>query len=339
MSRIFSVLLLLTIGVVGCSEVSSPDDGGQGPLERGRTYTRWFHSGEVNAIWDRLSPELREAFGGIEGLRQFGEQVRAGFGLERAVQEETVIPWLGASIYHRTSTFADFAAPVWTQWTIDPAGGVLAFLVQPAQAPAPSEHLDHTTEASLRLPFTGTWFVYWGGRTVQENYHAASPDQRFAYDLAVVQEERTHAGDPARNESYHCFGLPVLAPASGMVVAAEDGIADNPPGVMNEQQVLGNHVVIDHGTGEFSFLAHLHDGSVAVAAGQQVNAGDVIGRCGNSGRSSEPHLHYHLQTTPRFAEGDGLPAQFLDYVADGEPIARGEPARGQSISPAETTAR
>src|SRR5690606_3473284 len=130
-------------------------------------------------------------------------------------------------------------------------------LVEPGQEAAPSDFLDYTTRTPLRLPFSDTWFVYWGGRSVPENYHAASIDQRFAYDLLIVREGRTFAGDPATNESYFCFGTPVLAPADGLIVSVEDGVADNTPGEMNEQQVLGNHVVVDHGSGEFSFLAHL----------------------------------------------------------------------------------
>ena len=112
---------------------------------------------------------------------------------------------------------------------------------------------------------------------------------------------------------------------------AEDGIAENLPGVMNAEQPLGNHVILDHGNGEYSFLAHFKNGSLAVSVGDEVAAGDILGLCGNSGNSSEPHLHYHLQTTPTFGAGDGLPAQFLNYLADGKSVANGEPTRGQHI--------
>src|SRR3546814_15367827 len=78
-------------------------------------------------------------------------------------------------------------------------------------------------------------------------------------------------------------------------------------------------------------LAHLRRGSVAVEAGQQVAAGDELGRCGNSGNTSEPHLHLHLQDAPVFGEGNGLPAFFEDYTADGEVVARGEAVKGQTI--------
>jgi murein DD-endopeptidase MepM/ murein hydrolase activator NlpD len=108
-------------------------------------------------------------------------------------------------------------------------------------------------------------------------------------------------------------------------------VADNTPGVMNRLQALGNHVVLDHGNGEFSFLCHFKKGSVAVKTGQKVKAGEPLGQCGNSGNSSEPHLHYHLQTTAVPFHGAGLPAQFLRYRANGETVERGEPTQGQNV--------
>ena len=60
-------------------------------------------------------------------------------------------------------------------------------------------------------------------------------------------------------------------------------------------------------------------------------AGDVIGECGNSGRSSEPHLHYHMQNTPDIMNGEGLPAQFQNYYANDEVVRRGEPVRGERV--------
>ena len=101
---------------------------------------------------------------------------------------------------------------------------------------------------------------------------------------------------------------------------------------MDRANPVGNHVVIDHG-GEFSFLAHLRQGSVSVKAGDRVSAGQPLGRCGNSGNTTMPHLHYHLQTTAVFAQGAGLPAQFNDYRADGQRVARGEPQRGEHLEP------
>lgn len=328
-------LLTLTATVLaGCGrEPVQPAELPASPLERGRVLTAWFHEGRTEELWSRFSPELRAVFGSESGLRRFRAEVERGAGTEGEVMEERVIPWLEGDVYSRTAAWTRSAVPVRVEWTSDARGTVLGMLVEPARTPAESRFLDRPTVAELLLPVTGEWFVFWGGRTVVENYHAESRDQRFAVDLVVVRDGRTHAGDPQRNESYLCFGAPILAPADGVVAAAGDGVPDNRPSVMNAARPLGNHVVIDHGAGEFSFLAHLREGSVAVRPGARVRRGDAVGECGNSGNSSEPHLHFHLQTTAVFGEGEGLPAQFADYLADGAAVPRGEPARGQRIRP------
>jgi murein DD-endopeptidase MepM/ murein hydrolase activator NlpD len=72
---------------------------------------------------------------------------------------------------------------------------------------------------------------------------------------------------------------------------------------------------------------------VAVKKGEAVKAGDLLGRCGNSGNSSEPHLHYHLQDSGEFGRGRGLLAPFRTYRADGKDMDKGEPVKGQTIEP------
>lgn len=300
-------------------------------LRQGRTYTQWLYAGQVDRLWPHFGPNLKSHFVDRKGLQAFAAKIESELGRETELVAERTLPWFGNTIYNRTAKFSHFAKPVWIRWRVTPTGRIEGFLVTPVPATAPSRYLDYRTKTSLRLPFEGKWFVLWGGRSMFDNYHAVSVAQRFADDFVVVRDGSTHSGSPTSNSSYYCFGKPVLAPAGGAVVAAEDGIADNAPGHMNDKQPLGNHVIIDHGNGEYSFLAHLQRGSVQVRPGMPVKAGDRLGRCGNSGNSSEPHLHYHLQTTPRFEYGEALPAQFLDYRADGREVSRGEPVRGQTV--------
>lgn len=311
-----------------------PGDGQASPgdtLELGRAYSEWFAAGDLHRLWRRLSPELRESFSGLDGLREFRDQVREA-GTERAVLDERVTRWLGIDVYSRTAEYSQAGSPILQQWMLDGAGVAAAFLVEPATEPAPSRFLDYETRTPLRLPVDGEWFVFWGGRHPVDNLHAAAPDQRFACDFLIVRGMHTHSFDPpVQNERFYCFGQPVLAPGDGRVIARESGIADNVPGSLDAANPLGNHVVIDHGNDEFSFLAHLQRDSVVVQTGDRVRAGEAIARCGNSGASSEPHLHYHLQNGPAFGVGAGLPAQFLRYEADGEMVQRGEPSRGQFI--------
>jgi murein DD-endopeptidase MepM/ murein hydrolase activator NlpD len=142
---------------------------------------------------------------------------------------------------------------------------------------------------------------------------------------------KTFSGDGKRNEDYYCFGRPVLAPGDGLVYAVENNVEDNVPGELNPEQALGNYIIIDHANGEFSFLAHFRKGTVALKKGAVVRRGDMLGLCGNSGNTSEPHIHYHLQDSGVFQKGEGLPAKFGDYLADGKLINWGEPVRGQRI--------
>jgi hypothetical protein len=315
----------------------------QPELAPGRELTEAFYAGRTAQIWERMEPAMRNLIGGPDALAAFRAQVEADLGAETAVEAESVTPMPGAQVYRRRARFARFSGLILVEWAIGPDGRVAGFRIAPdqetPQPPAPSEHLEHRTRANLRLPFDGEFFVVWGGRTVEQNYHATHPNQRFAYDLLVARDGSTHTGDGARNEQYHCFGQPILAPADGRVILAVDGIADNVPGQMNAPQVAGNHVILDHGTGEYSVLAHLRNGSVAVRTGDRVARGQRLGECGNSGNSSEPHLHYQLQDGPEMGPSAGLPAQFADYLADGRPVARGEPVRGQTVGPAPAAAK
>jgi len=212
---------------------------------------------------------------------------------------------------------------------------IIGFSIAEPKREAESRFLAYRTKTDLRLPFTGRWQVFWGGRTIEQNYHARVVDQRFAYDFLMVKDGSTHRGEGKENGDYYCFGAEIVAPGGGLVVSAENKVPESPPGTKNPKQPLGNHVIIDHGNGEFSFLAHLKEGSVVVSTGDAVEQGQRLGACGNSGNTTEPHLHYHLQNTAVVFKGEGLPAQFRKYMANGELIEMGEPVQGDVIEHAE----
>jgi murein DD-endopeptidase MepM/ murein hydrolase activator NlpD len=90
-------------------------------------------------------------------------------------------------------------------------------------------------------------------------------------------------------------------------------------------------VVIDLGNSEFIFLAHFKLGSFMVKAGDQVRAGQKIGKCGNSGNSPVPHLHVHMQNSPQLFDGEGLPMQFHNYLAQKKFVSAGELENGQTV--------
>jgi hypothetical protein len=177
------------------------------------------------------------------------------------------------------------------------------------------QHVDESVpdrnEVQLSLPFKGRWLVVWGGDTEELNHHHNIPSQRFAFDLiGAGPEDKTHKANASRNEDYYAFGREILAPADGVVTEAIDGVRDNVPGSMNPFSAVGNAVFIRHGKSEVSVLAHLKQGSVRVKAGDNVTRGQVLGLCGNSGNSSEPHLHYHLQNKPVIQDSTGIKCYF-----------------------------
>ncbi len=182
----------------------------------------------------------------------------------------------------------------------------LWFLPHTPDIPTPRKN-----QTKLSLPFKGNWLVVWGGDTKELNQHHDTPNQRFAFDFVVAdQTGKTHKGDGTTNQDYYAFGKEVLAPADGVVTDVIDGVRDNVPGSMNPYSALGNAVFIQHREHEVSVLAHLKLGSIKVKAGDKVTKGRLIGLCGNSGNSSEPHLHYHLQNTPVIQDGTGIKCYF-----------------------------
>ena len=202
-----------------------------------------------------------------------------------------------------------------------------------------SAYTERQSLARLRLPFEGEWTVIWGGHTIEQNYHAMLRDQRFAHDLVIQKNGSSHTGDGKKLTDYHCYGQRILAPGDGEVVWQRDSLPDQPIGSTDAKNAVGNGVIIDHGTGEYSLLAHLQPHSLKVHLGQKLKVGDWVGLCGNSGNTSEPHLHYHLQSGPRPLESEGYPAFFNDLVIDDQPVVRGEIVKGQRVRSAGKAAR
>ena len=224
------------------------------------------------------------------------------------------------------------------QLVLDGRGLVAGLNFTPRADSSDAAPKKHQTE--LSLPFKGRWRVFWGGDTKELNQHHDVPAQRFAFDFLGVDENgKTHRSDGAKNDDYFCFGREIYAPAEGVIVEAIDGVRDNQPGVMNPYSLVGNCVIVQHRTNEISVLAHFQRGSVAVKAGDPVKRGQLLGRCGNSGNSSEPHLHYHLQNSPVFQDALGIKVLFQQLVAttNGKMARKTNysPVKGDIISPGE----
>ncbi len=200
----------------------------------------------------------------------------------------------------------------------------------------PSIPIPEKNETKLYLPFKGKWYVFWGGDTKELNQHNPVPNQRYAFDFLIIDKGgKSFKGEGKKNEDYYVFGKEILAPADGIVTDVINGVRDNKPGSMNPYSALGNAVFIKHSEYEISVLAHLKYGSIKVKVGDKVKRGHLIGLCGNSGNSSEPHLHYHLQNTPIIQDGNGIKVYFekIYVIRDGvkELKEKYSPIKGEEI--------
>lgn len=156
--------------------------------------------------------------------------------------------------------------------------------------------------------------------------------QRFAIDWVRLRPDgKTFAGDQGKNRSYRAHGAEALAVADGVVVAIRDGIPENVPGptsravAMTLETLAGNHVVLDIGGGRFALYAHFKPGSLRVKRGDRVRRGQVLGLVGNSGNSTEPHLHFHVSDSPSALGSQGVPFVMRSFeTRAGKP---GEPPR------------
>jgi murein DD-endopeptidase MepM/ murein hydrolase activator NlpD len=145
----------------------------------------------------------------------------------------------------------------------------------------------------LALPFTGAWTVSQGF----SGLHTHRGQWRYALDFMVLYEGKSFANKGNQLTDFYCYNQPVLAPAYGQVWRVVNEVPDNAPGTINVAANWGNHALIRLYDGKFAMIAHLKPGTVAVYPGAWIKAGDFIGYCGNSGRSPQPHIHLHLQTS------------------------------------------
>ena len=138
--------------------------------------------------------------------------------------------------------------------------------------------------------------------------------QRFAIDWVRMNADgRTFSGDPKDNKNYRSYASDALAVADGIVTEVKDGIPENIPGPDSRavpitlETIGGNHVILDIGLGRYAFYAHLQPGSLKVKLGDHVKRGQVIGLVGNSGNSTEPHLHFHVSNGNSPLGSEGIP--------------------------------
>lgn len=207
-------------------------------------------------------------------------------------------------------------------------------------------------------PLTGDhWLAANGPSNTSAHRRALIPlngraviSQRFAIDWVKLGEGgKTYQGDPLDNKNYYAFGSNALAVADGIVTEVKDGIPLNVPGINSRavpitlETVGGNHVIIDIGNGNYAFYAHLQPHSIRVKLGDKVHRGQVIGLVGNTGNSTEPHLHFHISNASSPLASEGLPYSLRSFEVEGKAVnfswdpatAKGTPTKYEMQIPLE----
>jgi hypothetical protein len=158
-------------------------------------------------------------------------------------------------------------------------------------------HLERFGEhqpVKIFLPFYGEWTVTQG----HEGEITHKEQWAHAWDFEIFDNEgKKYKGSGKTPSDYYCYDKPVIAPADGWVEKVRNDVEDNAIGDMDLVNNWGNTVVIRHTERLYTALSHLKKDSVTVKPGDYVKKGEVIGKCGNSGRSPVPHLHFQLQET------------------------------------------
>lgn len=176
---------------------------------------------------------------------------------------------------------------------------------------------------AVRLSFPlqdGSYYVGQGGNSQFINYHNPNRSQQYALDILALNGAGARASGlyPSELEKYVIYGASLYSPCTGTVLEAVDGLPDQIPPAKDTENLAGNHVVIAC-QGVQVVLAHLQEGTVLVTSGESVDEGQPLGKVGNSGNTTEPHLHIHAvaDDSGKVMDGEGVPLLF-----DGRFLAR-----------------
>ncbi|MFB5660282.1 M23 family metallopeptidase [Alteribacillus sp. HJP-4] len=156
----------------------------------------------------------------------------------------------------------------------------------------------------------GTYYVAHGGAHTQMNYHHAYEPQQYALDIVKLNQAGLRASGlyPKTLEKYAIYGDELTSPCDGEVVESRNDLPDFVPPEADGENVEGNYVALScEGIDALVYIAHMQEGSAGVEEGDTVETGQRIGLVGNSGNTSEPHLHIHAEKN-----GKGVPIHFND---------------------------
>ncbi len=185
------------------------------------------------------------------------------------------------------------------------------------------------TGREIALPFSGEWTV-WQSFDGEWTHKGA---WRHAVDFVITDSEgKTFKGTGSSLSDYYCFGKPVLSPIDGTVVEVVSSLPDNKPGEVDKENNWGNYVLLYDKRGFYVLVCHLKQNSVNVKRGDSVTKGSLLGLCGNSGYSPQPHIHIHVQVLPHLG-APTVPFSFTSFISSKNFHDVGIPKKGERVTP------
>lgn len=287
-----------------------------------------FNSDDFSGIFDLFSTEMKNALPKNE-TNQFLTDLKKQAGQIKSREFRKYVKGSFAS-YKTTFDNGIFSLNIST----DNQSKINGLFIEPFKEDNLPKIERNTTK--LILPFKDEWTATWGGDTAELNYHVESNAQKNAFDFLITDKDgKSYKTDGKTNEDYYAFGKELIAPCDGEIVLAVDGVDDNVPGELNPIYVPGNTVILKTINNEYLFFAHFKQNSIKVKQGQKVEKGEILGLSGNSGNSSEPHLHFHIQNIKDMNVATGVKCYFDQIIVDGEMKKDYSPIKGEKIQNAE----
>lgn len=287
-------------------------------------FEKYYNAGQFDSIYAIFSPQAKISLP-LDKTKAFLTNLKNGYGniVKRSFLENQAVFAVYKTEFEKGTISLSIAA--------DNSNSITGLYAKPYERDTLPVLQRNIT--AMHLPFKGEWTVFWGGDTKELNYHVNARFQKNAFDIVINNGEgRSFKTNGKTNEDYYAFGQPIIAPCDGEVVWAVDGVKDNIPGELNPIYVPGNAVLMKTSNKEYVFLAHFKQHSVKVKQGDQVKQGQLLGLCGNSGNSSEPHLHFHLQNTENLNKATGVKCYFNKLEVNGVVKTDYSPVKGDKIN-------
>jgi murein DD-endopeptidase MepM/ murein hydrolase activator NlpD len=284
-----------------------------------------YNHGQYDSIYEEFAPTMQKALNQKQTEAFFGHLKNTSGNLQNA----TFLNFVG--------TYANYKAAFQNStlklsFSLNADSKIDGLTVRPFRAEDSFPEMARNV-TPMKLPFDGRWTVIWGGDTRELNYHVESQQQKNAFDIVMMDSNHsTHKADGSKETEYKAYAQKIYAPCDGEVVTAIDGVKDNIPGEMNGFYIPGNMIVIRTSRNEYLYFCHLKEHSVNVKEGQKVKAGQMIGLCGNSGHTTEPHLHFHIENCGDLSAGTGVKCFFSNIDVNGKEQAECSPIKGDVIS-------